>query len=246
MELSSALFMLVALIAGALVKGISGMGLPLVALPALTAVFGLQHAVAVMLVPQVVTNLWQMWSFRAEAQSPRQGFLPLFLLAAAIGCVIGTFLLTSLPERVLILGLGVILLAYVALRLFKPHIALTLETAKRFGPLAGIGAGILQGATGISAPIGVTFIHAMSLGRDAMVFAASAMFFVLGLVQLPTLLAMGELEAIWVVQGVLALVPILIFMPLGQKLADKLSRQAFDRVILGFLGLMGLKMVLGI
>jgi len=46
MDLSSAVIMALALAAGAIVKGATGMGLPLVALPVLTAAFGLQHAVA--------------------------------------------------------------------------------------------------------------------------------------------------------------------------------------------------------
>jgi uncharacterized protein len=246
MELGSALIMAAALAAGALVKGVTGMGLPLVALPVLTAVFGLQHAVAVMLIPQLVTNAWQVWKFWPEAQSPRLGFLPLFLAAGAVGVVIGTWMLTNLPERALVLGLGCILLAYVALRLFKPHMSLSLATAKRFGPLAGAGGGILQGATGISAPIGVTFIHAMSLDRGAHVFAVSAMFLLFSLVQLPTLWATGVVEPEWMIEGALALLPILVVMPLGQMLAGKLSRRAFDRLILGFLALIGLKMVLGV
>ena len=50
----------------------------------------------------------------------------------------------------------------------------------------------------------------------------------------------------WLIEGVMALLPILIFMPLGQAIASKLSRKAFDRMILIFLGLIGLKMVLGL
>ena len=50
----------------------------------------------------------------------------------------------------------------------------------------------------------------------------------------------------WLLQGLLALVPILLFMPLGQWASSKLSRQAFDRMILVFLGVIGLKMVLGL
>jgi len=35
-------------------------------------------------------------------------------------------------------------------------------------------------------------------------------------------------------------------MPAGQALAGRLSRRAFDRMILIFLGLIGVKMVLGV
>ena len=53
-----------ALVAGVLllagtVKGVVGLGLPTVTLALLTATTGLEAAVAVMLLPSLVTNLWQ-------------------------------------------------------------------------------------------------------------------------------------------------------------------------------------------
>jgi hypothetical protein len=246
LDLQSIIIMTLALAAGAVVKGATGMGLPLVALPVLTAFFGLQHAVGLMTIPIIVTNVWQVWRFRAEAGTPRLAFMPWFLVAGAIGIGIGTWALTALPERILVLSLGIILLVYVALRLMAPHWSMSLILARRLGPLAGMGGGILQGATGISAPIGVTFIHAMNLDRTAHVFAVSAMFLTFAVVQLPSLWVAGVMQPLWMVQGALALVPILACMPLGQWASSKLSRTAFDRMILIFLGLIGCKMVLGL
>ena len=116
----SIIIMTLALAAGAVVKGATGMGLPLVALPVLTAFFGLQHAVGLMTIPIIVTNIWQVWRFRSEAGSARLSFMPWFLVAGAIGIGIGTWALTALPERFLVLTLGIILLIYVALRLMAP------------------------------------------------------------------------------------------------------------------------------
>lgn len=238
--------MTLALAAGAVVKGATGMGLPLVALPVLTTFFGLQHAVGLMCIPLIFTNAWQVWRFRAAARDDRMAFLPLFLVGGAIGIALGTWALTSLPERALVLTLGVILLIYVGLKLAAPRFVVGPALARRVGPLFGMGGGVLQGATGISAPIGVTFIHAMAMERDAHVFAVSAMFLLYASVQLPSLALAGVMRGQWLLEGLLALVPILLFMPLGQAIAGKLSRQAFDRMILIFLGLVGLKMVLGL
>ncbi|MHA6689417.1 sulfite exporter TauE/SafE family protein [Devosia sp. A449] len=246
MEFQSAIIMLVALGLGAVVKGATGMGLPLIALPVLASFFGLQHAVGLLVIPLIVTNGWQIWRFRAEASSPRLGFMPWFLICGAIGVGLGTWALIALPERALVLTLGIILLLYVALRLLTPHFSLSDAAARRWGPLAGTGGGILQGATGISSPIGVTFIHAMALGREAHVFTVSAMFLVFSVVQLPALWATGVMRPEWLVQGLLAMIPILLFMPLGQWISGRLSRQAFDRMILIFLGAIGVKMLLGV
>ncbi|WIY53067.1 sulfite exporter TauE/SafE family protein [Devosia sp. YIM 151766] len=245
-ELERMAIMGLALAAGALVKGATGMGLPLIALPVLATFFGLHHAVGIMAITQIVTNGMQIWQFRAARREDSMNFLPLFLATGAVGVVLGTWLLRNLPERVLIFSLGVLLLAYFGLKVSRPHLAVSAAMARRAGPAAGFGSGVLQGATGISAPVGVTFIHAMGLDRAAHVYAVSAMFLTLGLVQLPSLIVGGIMQPQWVIEALLAMIPILIFMPVGQALAGKLSRRAFDLMILIFLGLMGLKMVLGI
>ncbi|MBE7733442.1 sulfite exporter TauE/SafE family protein [Devosia faecipullorum] len=235
-----------ALAAGAVVKGATGMGLPLVALPVLASVFGLQHAVGILAITQALTNSMQMWQFRAARADTRLGFLPAFLVAGGVGVVLGTWLLRTLPERVLILSLGLLLLAYFLLKVARPHLRVDEALARRAGPVAGFGSGLLQGATGISAPVGVTFIHAMGLDRAAHVYAVSVMFLVLGLVQLPSLVLSGIMQGAWVFEALLAMIPVLVFMPLGQALAGRLDRRTFDLMILIFLGLMGLKMVLGL
>lgn len=245
-DLGRMAIMALALAAGALVKGATGMGLPLVALPVLTTVFGLQHAVGIMAITQVLTNSMQIWQFRAARRDARMRFLPWFLAAGALGVILGTWLLRNLPERALVFSLGLLLLAYFVLKVSRPHLSVGPEMAMRAGPFAGFGSGVLQGATGISAPMGVTFIHAMGLDRHAHVYAVSAMFLALGLVQFPALVLSGIMQPQWVIEALLAMIPILVFMPIGQLLAGRLSRKAFDLMILIFLGLMGLKMVLGL
>jgi uncharacterized membrane protein YfcA len=245
-EVWSYAIMAAALAAGAVVKGATGMGLPLVALPALTAVFGLQHAVSVLIVPILVSNAWQVWRHREVKGDVRLRFLPMLLAGGALGVVGGTWLLIAVPERQLLFGLGALLLTYVVIRLARPAWAVDERTGRAGAFPIGLGAGMLQGATGISAPLGVTFIHAMRLGREAHVFAVSAMFLLFAVVQLPSLLVSGVMRAEWLVQGALALVPILLFMPLGQWLAGKLSATTFDRLLLVFLGAIGVKLVAGV
>jgi uncharacterized membrane protein YfcA len=139
-----------------------------------------------------------------------------------------------------------LLLGYVVLRLVRPSWSVGERAARTAAIPAGASAGVLQGATGISAPVGVTFIHAMRLGRDAHVYAVSAMFLLFAVVQMLALAGSGVMEPEWYLQGVFALVPVGLFMPLGQWLGGKLSAVAFDRLILVFLGVMGIKLLLGV
>jgi len=246
MDLQYYFIIFVALAAGGVVKGATGMGLPLVALPVLTAAFGLTHAIGLLVVPVLVSNLWQVTRLWGERTAPEMRFMPRFLISVGVGVVAGTWLLKTLPERWLILTLGILLLVYVVIRLARPAMIVGPDLAKRMGIPVGAAAGALNGATGISAPVGATFIHAMGLERDAHVFAVSMMFFVMGAVQLPAMFAAGLMQPEWVFEGALALIPILLAMPVGRALSKRMSRVAFDRLILVFLGIIGLKMVVGI
>lgn len=235
-----------ALAGGALVKGATGMGLPLVALPVLTAAFGLTHAIGLMVVPVLLSNAWQAWRLRQSRSDAALGFMPRYLVAVAVGVAAGTWLLKTLPERWLVLGLGVILMVYVVIRVARPALKIGPALARRASVPVGAAAGVLNGATGISAPVGVTFIHWMGLERDAHVFAVSAMFLIMGSVQLPALFVAGLMDPVWLLEGLLAFVPILLFMPVGRAIALRMSREAFDRVVLVFLGLIGVKMLAGL
>lgn len=246
MEITTLTWMLLALGAGAIAKGATGMGLPLVAVPPLAATLGLQHAIGVMLIPIFVTNAWQVWRLRAERTDAALAFLPRLVAGGAVGVALGTWALGALPERSLVFGLGAILLAYVALRLVRPGASVPPRLAGRMSGPIGLAAGALQGATGISAPIGVTFIHAMGLERTGHVFAVSAMFLGFSVVQIPAVAISGIYQPAWVAQGLFALVPVAALMPVGEMLGRRFSRTAFDRLILAFLAAMGLKLSLGI
>ncbi len=236
----------VALGAGAIAKGATGMGLPLIAVPVLAASLGLPHAISVMTIPLLVTNVWQVWRFRGERSRPELRFVAPMVVGGAVGIALGTWVLTRLDEGVLSTGLGVVLLGYVALRLLRPDTALGSEGGRRAALPAGLAAGILQGSTGLSSPVVVTFIHAMRLGYAPHVFAVSLVFLMLSAAQLPALVVSGILRADWLLEGLFAMLPVLCFMPVGQWVGTRISRTAFDRLILALLALMGCKLAFGL
>jgi len=239
--LENMLVMALALGAGGVVKGAAGMGLPVVALPILAAFLGVQHAVALMCFPLIITNARQCWNFRAAA---REGdFLPRMMAGGAAGIAVGTWLIVSVPERALSLALALIVLVYIVLRLANPHLTMSRVLGRRLAPGVGFGAGVLQGATGISSPINVTFIHAMRLGRPAHVFAVSTTFLLYSLVQALALALAGVLTPAVALEGGLAVLPALATMPLGNWLAGRVSQATFDRLVLVLLGAAALQLV---
>jgi uncharacterized membrane protein YfcA len=239
--IESLLVMALALGAGGLVKGATGMGLPLVALPILAAFISIPQAIAIAAVVGLLTNTWQVWRYRADMWTA--DFLPALLAGGAAGIAFGTWLLTALPERALAIVLATMVFLYVGLKLARPHFRLSRPAGRRLAPGIGLAAGALQGATGISAPIGVTFIHSLGLNRTAHVFAVSAMFLLFAAVQMPALTLAGIMTWPVFLQGLFALVPALLMMPVGAWLAERLSQAAFDRAMLALLAIVGLQLI---
>ncbi|HVV92116.1 MAG TPA: sulfite exporter TauE/SafE family protein [Hyphomicrobiales bacterium] len=228
------LWIAVALSAGSIVKGATGMGLPMVALPILASFLGVPHAIAVMSLPILLSNAWQVWQHRHGIRG--LGFLPWLLAMSVVGIAVGTYLLTALPAKTLSLVLAVMVLSYIGLRLARPDFALPLAVARAMAPAVGFGAGTLQGATGVSAPITITFVNALRMPRAEQVAALSCIFLLPTLFQFPALWFAGVLTPGRLVESALALIPVVVLMPVGARLGRRLSREWFDRIILGILG----------
>ena len=230
MEIDHIVLLTLALGAGAIVKGATGMGLPAVATPVLAVYLGVPHAIAVLTIPIIATNVWQTWQFR-ECRAATT-FLTPMLFGGALGIVVGTIALKFLPAAWSSLFLGLTLAAYIAHRMLRPTFALSREAGRRLALPIGALAGAVQGATGVSSPIGVPFIHSMQLPRHELIFAIAAMFLVFSIVQLPVMAFAGLYKMRFLLEGLIAVVPVLIFMPVGSWLGRVLSPKLFDYLFL--------------
>lgn len=232
---------LTALALGGLVKGATGAGAPVVAVPVMAAFFDVRLAVIIMVTPNLVTNLWQLRTFRAHHLPG--GFALRFAVAGGLGALVGTFLLASLPAQALMLMVAVAVIAYIGLRLARPDFQLSRAVAAKSAFPAGVSAGILQGAAGISAPISVSFLNAMRLERPAFIATISAFFVAMSLVQIPAMFAFGMLTGERLLMSAAALAPLLAFMPAGAWLARRMSAQTFDRLTLILLSVLAGRLV---
>lgn len=219
---------LAAVLVGSLVKSISGVGLPLIAVPAITYVADIELAVAVIALPNLALNLALAWRERASLPSTRD--LPILGIAGLVGGVVGTVVLVSLPEEPLV-GLLVVIVAMYALMYFSnPEFTLDPHVARRFAPAVGLAAGAMQGAVGISGPIVASWIHSYRLPRGAYVLSVTVLFAFAGVAQIPTLTVSGEMGGRWTV-AIVACVPALATVPAGARLRNMLSTDGFDRVV---------------
>ncbi|ROO27611.1 glutamine amidotransferase [Salinisphaera orenii MK-B5] len=242
MTLSEVAIAFACLALGGVIKGATGAGAPIFAVPALAMMFDVQFAVVVMLMPNLLTNCWQAWRFRHQRLSTR--FHLGFAGAGAVGVLPGSVMLARLPPHFLSLGVAFAVIAYIAFRVARPGWSIGRALARRLSAPAGLSAGLLQGASGLSAPVSLTFLNAMKLERPYFIFSASLFFVAMTLPQLPMLVALGVLTPQRLLLSTCALLPVVLFMPLGARLARHLPRKLFDRVILAVLGILAVKLLL--
>lgn len=229
-------------LAGA-VKGVVGFGLPTVSLALLTVAFGLPQAMALMLVPAFVTNVWQALAGGRPLVLLRR--LWPFLLMATVTVWLGATALTRIDVRLLSALLGALLAVYSVVSLAGLRLALSARQEAWVGPLLGSVNGVLTGMTGSFVVPGVLFLQAIGLPRDLLVQAMGMLF-------LASTLALGgalgsndflslELGLI----SVAALVPALLGLAIGQHLRRRLPEARFRQVFFVALLLLGGYIVAG-
>ena len=227
--------------AGGFLKGATGAGAPVIGVPVLAIVFGVPMAVAIFSVLNLLSNIWQSWAFRAAVDDRR--FVWSFAAAGAAGAVPGTLLLAALPTEVLMAALAGVVFAYIALRLMRPDWRLSRGAGRRLAPVAGFAGGVMQGAGGLSAPASVTFLNALNLTRAEFIGTISVFFLAMSATQIPTLAYVGILTWERAGLGVLALGPLFMGIAVGSWSAQRLSKAAFDKVILVLLAVMAVKLL---
>ena len=232
---------LLALAIGGLVKGLTGVGLPLISVPVLAAFFSVEHAVLVMIIPSLTLNAYQVWTHRNDAVSVPE--LPRLLIAGVPGAVFGATVLHLASERFLATGLAVWLAAYVVLRLLHPGLSLAHETRRLVSPAVGATAGALQAATGISAPIVAAYFDALGLAPSAYVFAVCASFGAFAAAHLTIVVVSRLYTPEILLQSLIALIPAIALTPVGVRLRRFVSKRHFDLLIRTTLLVMALRLV---
>lgn len=239
-ELDLLIVVLVSL-TGSFVKSVTGMGYPLIAVPVLTLFLGIEAAIVVIAIPNAVLNAWLVYDAWPDRGHTRD--LPVLVVTALAGGVLGALVLVRAPERPLLVFLAATVLFYVVQRLRQPELALAPPTTKRWSPLVGAIAGFCHGAVGVSGPVVAVWFHGYRLPKNAYVLSVAALFLMGGLAQLGVLLTAGTFDDDRWLATSLALAATLAVIPLGKRLRNRLSAPTFERIILWLLVGSGLSLV---
>lgn len=224
------------LIAGG-VKGVVGVGLPTVAMGLMTAVIGLHEAVQLVVVPALVTNIWQ-GAVGGNFTVLIRRLWPL-LAAACIGTWFGASLLVIVDAHLLSGSLGILLAVYSLYSLMTPQIPPPGRWEKPLAPIIGFLAGVATGSVASFTMPGALYLQALGLTRDELVQAMGIAFTIATAAQAVSLTGHGIMTAELGLTSAVALVPAAVGMAGGQMIRRRIPAETFRRVFFCGLFLLG-------
>jgi uncharacterized membrane protein YfcA len=225
----------------AFVKGAVGFGYPLIATPLLALATDVRTAVAVLLVPNILMDAFQM--------ARRPGLIAALrrhaslIVAGILGTVVGTQFLAVVSTRTLFLTLGATVLTFVALSLARPAWRISATLERPLAPAVGLLAGTLGGLTNAPAVAVTPYYYALGLPKAEFVRVLSATFLTFKLTQLGAAWQVGLLDrGVWLPWGAATVVSLTAFR-LGLGAQDRVAQATFNRAVLTLLTLVGLAML---
>ncbi|WP_022722576.1 sulfite exporter TauE/SafE family protein, partial [Rhodopseudomonas sp. B29] len=207
--------------------GVIGLGLPTVAIGLLAIVMPPPQAVAIVVVPAIVTNIWQTFAGPYLRDIIRR-LWPL-IVCTAIGIRAGAGLMTGPYAKDGTVVLGILLVIYGALGLSRIHFKVPQPHEKWLGAVVGLVTGVISAATGIQVIPSMPYMQAIGMERDELVQALGVFFTVATLALAFNLTGAGLLSVATAVPAVIAMAAAFAGMMIGQTVRTRMHPETFRR-----------------
>ena len=220
------------------VKGVIGLGLPTIAMGLLAVIMPPVEAAALLIVPSLATNVWQMLG--GPALGRIAGRLWPVMLGVCGGTLAGAGLMTGANARAATIALGLALVAYAWTGLAAIRMRVAAAREWWLGPIIGAATGMLTAATGVFAIPAVPYLQGIGLDKEDLVQALGLSFTVSTLALGAVLAATASLTSVSMGQTLVALAMAVAGMGIGQAVRLRLDPATFRRWFFGGLLLLGL------
>lgn len=208
------------------VKGVTGLGLPVVAMGLLSLAMPPGEAAALLVVPALVTNLWQMAIGRGLVLLLRR--LWPMLLAICLGTWVGTGFLVQDHSGWASVALGGTLALYAILGLADRPLHVPGAAERWLSPIMGGATGVVSGATGVFSIPAVPYLQALRLDKEELVQALGLSFTTSTLALAAGLLRHGLLPGSIAGASAATLLPALAGLLAGQWVRRRIRPEVFQ------------------
>jgi len=220
------------------IKGVLGLGLPTVSMGLLAVSMPPAHALAIVIVPAIITNIWQTFVGPYLRDIVRR-LWPL-MGGTVVGIWLNAGLLTGPYARYGTIVLGVLLVIYAIVGLSKFSFSIARSDEKWIGGIVGLITGVVSAATGVQVIPSMPFMQAIGMEKDELVQALGVFFTVATLALAFNLTSAGLLSASTALPGAVAMAAAFTGMLIGQAVRSRMHPGALRRwflIAMIFLGL---------
>ena len=231
----------VAFFLGSLVKGVAGIGLPLVAIAILTFGMDVRDATPMIVGPAFIANVFQIWEAR-RSRLPFSAIWPISL-GLLVGTFLGAFIAVSVDPKTMVGVMGGVILAFVSFIFLgrPPRIP-----EKGRGPMglgAGGATGVIGGMTGVFGPVLAIYTLSLNLPKDAFVWAMGVFLLLASSMLGVSYASLGALPQWVAIASIGAMIPSYFGMLAGSRLRRRVSQRVFRNIVLTILGVIACKHV---
>src|SRR5882724_10701736 len=231
------LFIAAALLLAGFIKGVVGLGLPTVAIGLLAVTMQPSRAIAIVIVPAIVTNIWQTFAGPYLRDIIRR-LWPL-MAGTVIGIWLNAGMLSGPYAHYGPIVLGVLLVIYAIVGLSKFSFSVARSNEKWIGGIVGLLTGAVSAATGVQVIPSMPFIQAIGMEKDELVQALGVFLTVATVALAFNLTHAGLLNAATALPGAVAMTGAFVGMFIGQAVRSRLETETFRRWFLIALILLG-------
>ena len=221
------LFIAAALLLAGFIKGVIGLGLPTVSIGLLAVTMQPSRAIAIVIVPAIVTNIWQTFGGPYLRDIFRR-LWPL-LTGTAAGIWLNAGSLTGPYARYTTIALGLLLAINAVIGLSKFDFTIAPRNEKWVGGIVGLITGMISAATGVQVVPSVPFLQAIGMEKDELVQALGVFFTTATVALAFNITAAGLLTAATALPGAVAMAASFAGMFIGQAVRTRLQPDIFRR-----------------
>jgi uncharacterized membrane protein YfcA len=209
------------------VKGTIGMGLPTVAMGLLATRMAPAHALAIVILPSVITNLYQTFAGPYLRDILRR-LWPL-LIGTCLGIWSASGLMAGPYAPYTTIVLGLLLVIYAIVGLSRAHFSVARRNETWLGGIVGLLTGVVAAATGVQTIPSMPFLQAIGMEKDELI-QALGVFFTTGTVMLAfNLNGAGLMNMSIAIPTTIAMVAAFAGMYLGQLVRSRMDAESFRR-----------------
>lgn len=230
-------------LAGGFVKGALGFGLPVVTITILPFLVPVETALALNALVIMTTNVQQI--IQAGGTGMREAFRAAWpmMLGMALMVPVGALFTAGISTAALMTILGSFVLLFVIASFVNPALRVPRGWEQRVGFGMGLVSGFVGALTSSPGPIFVMYVVSLHLARPVFLAALGFIMTLFGFVVTASYIWVGVLRWEHVPPGVLATIPAVLGMWLGNVAGRRLGVGTFRRIVLVILGLLAALMI---